>query len=152
MRISANQAARRRLAALGATATLALIAGVSVGAGAGGDGERPGGAAEGAERGPAHQAALRQVDRLTLRQRVGQVTISSFPGTRRPEYIRRRLRARETAGVILFGANAGDRATWRRLTRSLQEAGHGRALIMVDQEGGDIRTVAHVGPPSGQTS
>jgi len=65
--------------------------------------------------------------------------------------MRRRLRARETAGVILFGAtNGGDAAHWRRLTRSVQQAGHGRALIMVDQEGGDIRTVEHVGPEAGQ--
>jgi beta-N-acetylhexosaminidase len=95
-------------------------------------------------------AARAAVDRLTLRQQVGQVTISSFPGTVRPEYIRRRLRARETAGVILFGANGGDPSVWRRLTRSLQRAAGGRALIMVDQEGGDIRTVDHVGPSSGQ--
>ena len=93
------------------------------------------------------EAAREEVDRLTLRQQVGQVTISSFPGTTRPEYIRRRLRGRETAGVILFGAaNGGDAAHWRRLTRSLREAGHGRTLVMVDQEGGDIRTVEHVGP------
>jgi beta-N-acetylhexosaminidase len=53
--------------------------------------------------------------------------------------------------VILFGsANGGDAASWRRLTRSIQQAGHGRALIMVDQEGGDIRAVAHVGPRAGQ--
>jgi beta-N-acetylhexosaminidase len=53
--------------------------------------------------------------------------------------------------VILFGsANGGDKAHWRRLTRSLQGAAGGRALVMVDQEGGDIRTVAHVGPSSGQ--
>jgi beta-N-acetylhexosaminidase len=110
------------------------------------------------ERGPAaqaalereQQAALRQVDRLTLRQRVGQVTISSFPGPAAPDYIRRRLRARETAGVILFGANGGDRAQWRRLTRSLQGAAGGRALVLVDQEGGDIRTVGYAGPPASQ--
>ena len=87
---------------------------------------------------------------MSLRQQVGQVTVSSFAGTSRPEYIRRRLRARETAGVILFGANGGDRAGWRRLTSQVQQAGHGRALIMVDQEGGEIRTVDHVGPSSGQ--
>jgi beta-N-acetylhexosaminidase len=98
----------------------------------------------------AQAAALRQVDRLTLRQRVGQVTISSFPGPAMPEYIRRRLRARETAGVILFGANGGERAQWRRLTRSLLRAGHGRALVMVDQEGGEIRTVGYVGPAASQ--
>jgi beta-N-acetylhexosaminidase len=95
-------------------------------------------------------AAREAVDRLTLRQQVGQVTISSFDGTTRPEYIRRRLRARETAGVILFGRNGGSPASWRRLTRSIQDAGHGRALIMVDQEGGDIRTVDHVGPTESQ--
>jgi beta-N-acetylhexosaminidase len=142
-------AARRRLAALGAGAFVAFIAGLLVGAGddAGGNGETAGAESPQAQR---LAAAREAVDRLTLRQQVGQVTISSFPGTARPEYIRRRLRARETAGVILFGSNGGNAAAWRRLTRSIQQAGHGRALIMVDQEGGDIRTVDHVGPPSGQ--
>ena len=153
MRISSDHAARRRLAALGAAAVLALIAGVSVGAGAGDDGDRTsggGGSAVEDARQREQQAALRQVDRLTLRQRVGQVTISSFAGTAAPEYIRRRLRARETAGVILFGANGGDRAQWRRLTDSLQRAAGGRALVMVDQEGGEIRTVGYAGPSASQ--
>ena len=149
----ARAAGRRRLAALLGAGVLAFIAGVSVGAGAGDDGN---GAADERDAGASgvqaeeQQAALRQVDRLSLRQRVGQVTISSFPGTAAPDYIRRRLRARETAGVILFGANGGDRAQWRRLTRSLQGAGGGRALVMVDQEGGDIRTVGYAGPPASQ--
>lgn len=136
--------------ALGVAALVALIAGVGVGASAGGDGESASGNAPQAVAERRFEAAREAVDRLSLRQQVGQVTISSFPGTVRPEYIRRRLRARETAGVILFGANGGDRAQWRRLTRSIQEAGHGRALVMVDQEGGEIRTVDHVGPSSGQ--
>jgi beta-N-acetylhexosaminidase len=131
---------------------LALIAGVGVGAGAGEDGDqaagRRGAVAEAREQ--QQQAALEQVDRLTLRQRVGQVTVSAFPGTAPPSYIRRRLRARETAGVILFEGNGGGRAQWRGLTRALQRSAGGRALVMVDQEGGEIRTVAHVGPPSGQ--
>jgi beta-N-acetylhexosaminidase len=140
---------RRRLAALGAGALVALIAGIAAGAGddAGGDGEPA------AAETPQQQrlaAAREAVDRLALRQQVGQVTISSFPGTARPEYIRRRLRARETAGVILFGSNGGDRAAWRRLTRSLQQAGHGRALIMVDQEGGDIRILPWAPPAASQ--
>jgi beta-N-acetylhexosaminidase len=139
---------RRRLAALGAAATVALIAGVSVGAG--NDASEDAGAPQSARQERAQAAALRQVDRLTLRQQVGQVTVSSFPGTTAPDYIRRRLRARETAGVILFGSNGGDRALWRRLTRSLQGAAGGRALVMVDQEGGDIRTVAYAGPAASQ--
>jgi beta-N-acetylhexosaminidase len=142
---------RRRLAALGAVGALALIAGVSVGSGAGGGGERGESAGgQAAKQEQAVQAALQQVDRLTLRQRVGQLTVSSFPGTTVPGYVRRRLRARETAGVILFGANGGDHSQWRRLTRSLQRAGHGRALVMVDQEGGDIRTVGYAGPLASQ--
>jgi beta-N-acetylhexosaminidase len=139
---------RRRLAALGAAGLVALIAGVSVGAGD--DGGEGASAPQSARQERAVAAALRQVDRLTLRQQVGQVTVSSFPGTAMPEYIRRRLRARETAGVILFGANGGDRSVWRRLTRSLQGAGGGRALVMVDQEGGDIRTVGYAGPTASQ--
>ena len=95
-------------------------------------------------------AALRAADRLTLRQQVGQLTISSFDEPLRPDYLRRRLRARETAGAILFGRNGGGRAHWRALTRSLQAAGRGRALVMVDQEGGEIRTVEHAGPEAGQ--
>ena len=152
MKISSDHVARRRLAALATAAVLSLIAGVGVGAGDedGADGARGASGAGRETREPEQQAALRQVERLTLRQRVGQVTVSSFPGTAAPDYIRRRLRARETAGVILFGANGGDRAQWRRLTGSLQRAAGGRALVMVDQEGGDIRSVAHVGPPSGQ--
>jgi beta-N-acetylhexosaminidase len=90
------------------------------------------------------------VERLSLRQQVGQLTISSFDSVTRPDYIRRRLRARETAGVILFGRNGGDASHWRRLTRSLQGPARGRALVMVDQEGGEIRTVAHAGPAAGQ--
>ena len=47
----------------------------------------PGGAARPQEepREQQQQAALQQVDRLTLRQRVGQVTVSAFSGTAPPE-------------------------------------------------------------------
>ena len=150
MRISPDRAARRRLAALATAAVLALIAGVSLGAGAGDDGERAQGPGAAGAQALEQQAALRAVDRLTLRQRVGQVTVSSFSGTAAPGYILRRLRARETAGVILFGGNGGDRAQWRGLTRSLHRSAGGRALVMVDQEGGDIRTVGYAGPSASQ--
>jgi beta-N-acetylhexosaminidase len=128
---------------------VAFVAGLSVGANDDADGDG-GPAAEPTRQQRALEVARAAVDRLTLRQQVGQLTISSFPGTARPEYIRRRLRARETAGVILFGPNGGDPSQWLRLSRSLQGAAGGRALIMVDQEGGEIRTVDHVGPSQGQ--
>jgi len=95
---------------------------------------------------------LDAVDRLTLRQQVGQLVVSSFAGSRPPAYIRRRLRARETAGVILFGANAGSPAQWRRLTRAIQRNARGEALVMVDQEGGVVRTVGWAGPAEDQAA
>ncbi|HEV3378536.1 MAG TPA: glycoside hydrolase family 3 N-terminal domain-containing protein [Thermoleophilaceae bacterium] len=96
------------------------------------------------------QRALAAVDRLSLRQQVGQVIVSSFPDPAPPDYVRRRLRAGETAGVILFGFNAGTEAEWRSLTRAVQRHAGGDALVMVDQEGGEIRTVSWAGPAAGQ--
>jgi beta-N-acetylhexosaminidase len=147
VRLSSDRAARRRLALLAGAAVLALGAGIAVGAGSGEQEVRERQAAAG-ERRQAH--AREAVDRLSLRQQVGQLTISSFPGTQPPAYIRRRLRAGETAGVILFAFNATTPAQWRRLTGALQRNGRGGALVMVDQEGGEIRTVGWAGPAAGQ--
>jgi beta-N-acetylhexosaminidase len=152
VRLSQDPAARRRLAALAIAAAVALVVGVVVG---GGGEDEPARDADvtpaDREEERAHESR-RAVDRLSLRQQVGQVVVSSFDETTRPDYIRRRLRARETAGVILFGRNGGDAAHWRRLTRSIQDAAGGSALVMVDQEGGDIRTVSFAGPAAGQAS
>jgi beta-N-acetylhexosaminidase len=147
MRLSSDPAARRRLGMLIGLALLALAGGIAIGANDPEGAEDAGPAPE-----PARDEAraLAAVDRLTLRQQVGQVTISSFPDRSPPSYLRRRLRARETAGVILFGFNAATRGQWRRLTRSVQRPAHGRALVMVDQEGGDVRTLAWAGPVAGQ--
>jgi beta-N-acetylhexosaminidase len=154
VRLSHDPAARRRLAALGAAAAVALVVGIVIGAAGGADDEpeqEP--AATPAEREAARGREAREaVDRLSLRRQVGQLVISSFDEPTRPDYIRRRLQAGETAGVILFGRNGGDAAHWRRLTRSIQDAARGRALVMVDQEGGDIRTVSFAGPAAGQAS
>jgi beta-N-acetylhexosaminidase len=151
MRLSRDPAARRRLALLVGAGVAAFVAGVVVGAG--GDDEetepQPAEVAEQAQE-QRRERALAAVDRLTLRQQVGQLIVSSFPDPSPPDYIQRRLRARETAGVILFGFNAGSEAEWRRLTRSVQRHARGDALVMVDQEGGEIRTVSWAGPAAGQ--
>ena len=150
-RISSDPAARRRLALLVGAGVAAFVAGVVVGAG--GDDEQtepqPAETAQQAQE-QRRERALAAVDRLTLRQQVGQLIVSSFPDPAPPDYIRRRLRARETAGVILFGFNAGSEAEWRRLTRAVQRHAGGDALVMVDQEGGEIRTVSWAGPVAGQ--
>jgi beta-N-acetylhexosaminidase len=155
VRLSRDPVARRRLVALAAAALVALVVGIVIGSGGEGDDDaaKPGAPGGAATRQAEQKRAARQaVDRLSLRKRVGQLVISSFDEPTRPDYIRRRLRAGETAGVILFGRNGGDAGHWRGLTRSIQAPARGRALIMVDQEGGDIRTVAHAGPAAGQAS
>jgi beta-N-acetylhexosaminidase len=151
MRLSEDPAARRRLAVLCGAAVIALVVGVGLGAIAG-DGEGGHGPEGLAERGGdgGGAASAEAVDRLSLRRQVGLLLVSSFDEPDMPDYIRRRLAAGETAGVILFSRNAGDGAHWRELTRDLQRPARGRALIMVDQEGGDIRTVDSAGPQVGQ--
>jgi beta-N-acetylhexosaminidase len=87
------------------------------------------------------------VDRLTLRQQVGQLIVLSFSGTTLPEYVRAALRERRAAGVILFGGNVASPSQLRMLTRSLRQAG-GNPVIAVDQEGGAIRIVPWAPPAS----
>jgi beta-N-acetylhexosaminidase len=151
VRLSSDPAARRRLALLLTVAAASFITGAVVGAGGDDqDEERVAPAQE--EQEQRRERALAAVDRLSLRQQVGQLIVSSFPDPMPPDYIRRRLRARETAGVILFGFNAGSEAGLRRLTRALQRNARGDALVMVDQEGGEIRTLSWAGPAPGQPS
>ena len=138
MRLSTDPYARRRLAALGCVAVAALLLGILVGAGGDDDSEsRPAAAAE---------RAARVEARLSLRQQVGQVLVSSFDGVEVPAYMTRRLRAGETAGVILFGSNVLSRGGLRKLTRSVQRASGGSALVTADQEGGTIRSIPFAGP------
>jgi beta-N-acetylhexosaminidase len=149
MRLSSDRAARRRLALLLAAGAAAFIAGLAVGAG-GDDEEAAEPPAGEARRQQQQRRLLAAVDRLSLRQQVGQVIVSSFPDPLPPDYVRRRLRARETAGVILFGFNAGTPAEWQRLTGAVQRQAGGDALVMADQEGGEVRTVSWAGPVAGQ--
>lgn len=96
-----------------------------------------------------NSAAPSTAPRLPLRQAVGQLLVMSFDGASAPDYIRRRLR---NGGVILFGGNVVDAGQMRRLTRTVQRAAHGGALIATDQEGGEIRNVPFAGPVEGQSS
>ena len=151
MRLSPDPAARRRFFALCAVAAAAALAGVLVGSSGGGGGDgagsRPAGPATGRQ-----PRAPSPVDRLSLEQQVGQTLVMSFDGTVAPEYIRRRLRNGEGAGVILFGKNVPDAGTLRALTRSLQRSARGGALIATDQEGGTIRSVAFAPPQASQAT
>ena len=139
MRLPRERAARRRLAALGACAAAALTAGAVLGAG-----DRDGGTGI---REPPERAG-----RQPLERQVGQLLVSSFDGTSPPAYVLRRLRAGQTAGVILFRKNVASPAALRSLTGRLHRAGGGAALVAVDQEGGQIRSVPSAGPSAPQAA
>jgi beta-N-acetylhexosaminidase len=127
-------------------AFVALLLGLIVGSGPEGEPDRPAGRAE--EPAPARSP----VARLSLRRQVGQLLVSSFDEPAVPSYIARRLRAGETAGVVLFGRNVSSAEGLRALTSSLQRAAGGAALVAADQEGGQIRTVPFAGPSAGQAA
>jgi beta-N-acetylhexosaminidase len=129
------------LLALLAIAALAGIAGVAVGA----DEDAA------VEREPA-LGSRSPAPVLPLERAVGELLVMAFPETSPPDYIRRRLRNGEGTGVILFGANVVDPAQLRRLTRSIQRAAGGDALIATDQEGGEIRNVPFAGPVAAQSA
>jgi len=134
---------RRRRAALAAVATLALIAGVAVGAGGDDEARDPPPAASPPAGGqpPPREA----VARLSLEQQVGRLVILRFAGAEAPEYVRRVLREGRAAGAILFRDNVVDPVQLRSLTRTLRRAGRG-VLVCADQEGGPIRTVPWAAP------
>ncbi len=136
---------RRRisLAVLAAVALVATIAGAIAGSGAeteGGRGDRRPGPAE------------RAVDRLSLEQQVGQLLVLSFDGAKAPDYVTDLLREGRAAGVVLFQSNVGSRRQVRSLTRRLQRAARGRALVATDQEGGPIRILSFADPVEGQAA
>jgi beta-N-acetylhexosaminidase len=110
-----------------------------------------GSADDGGETSPIPEQPDEPAPGLSLRQQLGQLIVSSFDETELPDYIRRRLRAGETAGVILFGRNMESETGLRRLTTAVQRASPGGALVAADQEGGVIRTVPFAGPRAGQS-
>lgn len=141
---AARRGRRRRIAlgALAATAVAAAIVGAVMGAGSSqpNQGERAGAPAR----------AERTVDRLSLKQQVGQTLVLSFRGTEAPDYVLDLLRERRAAGVVLFAENILSPGQLRDLTAELQRAAGGRALIAADQEGGAIRQLPWAAPVEGQ--
>jgi beta-N-acetylhexosaminidase len=119
---------------------VALVAGLAFGGSAGDDDQA----------GSPTQEDDAETAGLSLRQHVGQLTVSSFDESELPDYIRRRLRAGETAGVILFGRNMQSEASLRVLAAAIARASRGGALVAADQEGGAIRAVPFAGPVPGQ--
>jgi beta-N-acetylhexosaminidase len=83
---------------------------------------------------------------IPLRELAGAPIVLAFAGPTLPAYVRTILRQRRAAGVILFGDNVASPGQLRRLTRAIQRAAHGRALVCADQEGGPVRIVRFAAP------
>jgi beta-N-acetylhexosaminidase len=141
--LSSDARARRRFVALATAAFVALATGMEVG-GRSGDAPVPAPAAEQASRRTADEAVT--AGELSLAQQAGQLVILRFDGTSRPDYVREALDRGRATGVILFSDNVASPGQLRGLTRSLQEAAAGSALIATDQEGGSIRIVPFAAP------
>ena len=152
MSLARDPAARRRLAALGAVAGVAALAGLVAGATGGGEEESGEGSAGSRPAPYSGRPDVRSGERLALERQVGQLLLMGFDGTTVPEYIRRRLRRGEGAGVILFAKNAPDAEALSTLTTELQRSASGGALIATDQEGGTIRSIPYVAPQPSQAA
>lgn len=109
-----------------------------------------------AERDGASSAARRSggVDKrklmTTAAKALGQMVVTRFSGTEPPAELLRRARRGEIGGVILFADNtsAGEDAVAGaigRLQRAARAGNNPPLLVMVDQEGGEIRRLP--GPP-----
>jgi beta-N-acetylhexosaminidase len=139
---------RRRLNALGVAAALAFIAGIALG-GAGRDESDRSGADPAPAAGP-QQVARRVNEGLPLSQQVGKLVVLRFAGTSEPGYVRRVLSQGRAAGAILFRDNLTGEEQAKRLATSLGRGSKGPALVMIDQEGGDIRIFPWAPPAASQ--
>ena len=100
--------------------------------------------------GTAATAATAAAPNLSPRQLAGLRVITGFEGRKVPKGLRRMISAGDVSGVILFSDNVGGRAQVRSLTRTLQRIPRPAKvdqplLVMVDQEGGQVRRLP--GPP-----
>jgi beta-N-acetylhexosaminidase len=81
-----------------------------------------------------------------LAQQVGRLILSGFPGTSAPAWLEQRLARGQLAGVVLFGYNVASPSQVRALDARLQRKAHGKALIALDQEGGQVRRLPWASP------
>ena len=141
--------ARRRLTALGIAGALAFVVGVAVG---GGDDESDGGDGSAPAATPAPEEVARKVsEELPLTQQVGRLVVLRFAGTSVPGYVRRVLSEGRAAGAILFRDNLTDAEQAKALAGRLERGAEGPPLIMVDQEGGEVRILPWAPPAASQS-
>jgi beta-N-acetylhexosaminidase len=80
------------------------------------------------------------IGQMSLQEKVGQLLLIGFPGTRVTSHMRSWINDRKVAGVDLFSRNLVDFAQTSRFTRDLQNLtrGHIPLFLALDQEGGNV--------------
>lgn len=91
------------------------------------------------------------IERMGLREMVGQMFVVSVGGAGKDRYTREMIRQRNVGGVILFEYNMERQAQTRRLVSSLQKLSVRNEpavplFVAVDQEGGDVAHAPWVSP------
>ena len=145
---SPREIRRRRRTALAAVAGVAALGGIAVGAGHEDriSLDRPQVAAKNDRSGAQDDTAPTRLTRAQRERLAGSAVILRFRGTTAPAYVTRALRRKRVAGVILFRDNVVSPGQLRRMTSAFHRASGGRAIVMLDQEGGAIRNVPWAPP------
>lgn len=101
---------------------------------------------------PSRSEAQTPVDRMTLREKVGQLVMFSVDGLRLSDHEREVMRRHHLGSTILFDRNYRDKPQLQRLTAQIQSAARRGgdppigALIAVDQEGGIVKRFEDMPP------
>lgn len=143
--LSSDPAARRRLTAVVIACFAAMVTGAEVGARSGQDPLRAP-ATEIAARSEVPDASRSAAAELPLERQVGELVMLGFDGTELPSAPRGALERGRASGAIVFEDNAASAPQLEKLTRSLQGAAGGSALVGVDQEGGEVRRLPFAAP------
>lgn len=75
---------------------------------------------------------------LSLEEKIGQMLVVGFHGTKTPPHIKEWLNEGKIGGVILFARNIETPEQVRALTKSLHSEAKYPILIAIDQEGGTV--------------
>ncbi len=154
-RVPARTAVRRRRAAVLATAGVAFVLGISIGAGH--DGTKPPPTETPAPTALALAAPTASPSpdagkQLSLHQQVGKLVVLRFDGTVLPAYVKDVLNKGWAAGVILFKDNITSPAQLKQLTADIRKASKDTPIISTDQEGGVIRNLTWAPPNQAQAN
>ncbi len=95
------------------------------------------------------EGTTEEVERLAVRDAVGQMFVVGMGGTEPDYYIEKMIRERNIGGVLLFGQNMESEEQTRRLVDSLQELSMQAEpviplFVAVDHEGGEVQSAPWV--------